>query len=147
MDFNKHTEKGNLILDEVAEQLGIDNNRDLAFRVLRSVLHALRERLPIQESFHLLAELPFIIKALYVEGWKYHDKPNRTIRDTGSLIREMIHEDYPAGHHDFMTLKDGENALRAVITVLKRHISAGESADIENALPANLKGLWQGATA
>ncbi len=147
MNFNKYAEKGNLILDEVAEQLGMDQNRELAFRILRAVLHALRERLPIQESFHLIAELPFIVKALYVEGWKYHEKPNRRIKDTGSLVREMIHENYPAGHHDFVSLKDGENALRAVIIVLQRHISPGECADIENALPADLKGLWHGEVA
>ncbi len=146
MNFNKYAEKGNRIIDEVAVQLGIEKNRDLAFRITRAVLHTLRERLPIQESFHLLAQLPFVLKALYVDGWKYHKKPNRKIKDVESFIQTMIGEDYPAGHHDFASGKDGENAVRGVFTVLKKHISTGEAADISKTLPVDLKELWTPVT-
>ena len=142
MNFNKYAEKGNLILAEISEQLGIEENRERSYRILRAVLHVLRERLPVQESFHLMAQLPLVLKGVYADGWKYHDKPNRKIRDLTSFVREMVREDYPAGHHDFMTVKDAENAVRAVITVLRRHIAAGEADDIENALPADLKEIW-----
>ena len=142
MNFNKYAEKGNQILDEVAAQLGIESNRNLAYRITRAVLHTLRDRLPVQESFHLLAQLPFVLKALYVEGWKYHEKPNRKVKDVESFINSMITEDYPAGNHDFVSGKDGENAVRGVFIVLKKHISAGESADIGKTLPGDLKSLW-----
>ena len=147
MDFNKYAEKGNLMLDELASELGIPGDRDLAFRIMRSALHTLRDRLPIQESLHLVSELPFVIKALYVDGWKYQGKPDRQINSVRDFVRRMIQEDYPAGHHDIFTAKDGENAARAVMKVVQQHLSSGESADILNALPDGLKELWQVQTA
>jgi len=110
--------------------------------MLRAVLHTLRERLPIQESFHFMAQLPFMLKGLYADGWKFQAKPNRQIRDMRSFVRRVIVEDYPAGHHDILSVKDGENAVRAVLSVLKRHISHGESSDIASTLPDELKPLW-----
>ncbi|MEJ2004123.1 MAG: DUF2267 domain-containing protein [Cyclobacteriaceae bacterium] len=147
MSFDKYAQKGNLILEEIALQLGMEGQRDIAFRVLRSVLHTLRDRLPVQESFHLLAQLPIALKGIYVEGWKYQDKPNRKIQDTASFIRSMITDDYPAGHHDFASGKDAENAVRGVLTVLKHHITSGESSDISKTLPPGIRSLWTSASA
>lgn len=141
MDFTKYAAKGNIILDEVAEELGFEGNRDLAGRMLRAVLHTLRERLTIQQSFQLMAQLPMMIKALYVEGWKYQEKPYR-IKHVGEFIKNVIHEDFPAGHHDISTAKDGENAIKAVLKVIRRHVSEGEIKDILAGLPEELHPLW-----
>lgn len=141
MDFTKHAGKGNQILNEVAEELGFSGNKDLAGRILRAVLHTLRERLTIQESFQLMAQLPLVLKGLYVEGWKYQEKPYR-IKHIGEFVLNVIHEDYPTGHHDISTVKDGENAIMAVLKVLRNHISAGEVQDILASIPPELHHLW-----
>jgi len=141
MDFNKYAAKGNQMLDEIALELGLPGNRDLAKRFLRSTLHILRERLTIEESFQLMAQLPFVIKAMYVDGWKYTTKPNR-IKNIKEFVRKMIHEDYPSGHHDIQTTKDGENAVRAVLKVLRKHVSEGEIKDILVSIPPELRPLW-----
>ncbi|ELR73882.1 hypothetical protein C900_00046 [Fulvivirga imtechensis AK7] len=141
MDFNKYAAKGNQILDEVAVELGFVDDRERAGRILRAVLHTLRERLTIQESFQLIAQLPFVIKALYVEGWKYQEKPFR-IKHIGEFVKNVIHEDFPVGHHDISTAKDGENAIMAVLKVIKRHVSEGEIRDILATIPADLHPLW-----
>lgn len=141
MDFNNYTAKGNKILDEVAEQLGFPGNRDLAGRILRAVLHAWRDRLTVEASFQLLAQLPFVLKALYVDGWKYHYKPER-IKHVKDFVKKVIHEDYPVGHHDFQTAKDGENAIKAVLNVIKKHVSQGEIKDIIASIPPELRPLW-----
>ena len=141
MNFNNYVQKGNAILDELAEELGFSQDRDLAGRILRSVLHALRDRLTIQESFQLMAQLPMIIKGLYVEGWKYsNEKPK--IRTIGDFIHRVIHYDQPAAHHDISTVKDGENAIKSVFKVLKNHVSKGEIEDIKAVIPKELHGLW-----
>jgi len=141
MDFNSYAAKGNQIVNEVAAELGLSEDKDRAFRLLRATLHALRVRLTIPVSFQLMAQLPMAIKALYVEGWKYQDKPKR-IKEVGEFVREVIHEDSPAGHHDISTAKDGENAVRAIFKVLKNHISEGEVKDIILTMPPELRSLW-----
>lgn len=141
MDFNKYAAKGNKILDEIAIELGFPGDRDLSGRIFRAVLHTLRERLTTQESFHLIAQLPMALKAVYVDGWVYQEKPFR-IKHIGEFIRNVIHEDSPAGHHDISTAKDGENAIRAVLKVIRRHVSEGEIKDILASIPEELHPLW-----
>ena len=141
MDFNKYADKGNLMLDEVALEIGFPQNRDLAGRILRSTLHALREVITIEESFQLMAQLPFVIKAMYIEEWKINRKTEK-IKHVKDFVRKVIHEDFPVGHHDFQTVKDGENAVKAVFKVLRRHVSAGEIDDILATMPKELHKLW-----
>jgi len=141
MDFNKYADKGNLMLDEVALEIGFPQNRDLAGRILRSTLHALREVITIEESFQLMAQLPFVIKAMYIEEWKINRKTEK-IKHVKDFVRKVVHEDFPAGHHDFQTVKDGENAVKAVFKVLRRHVSAGEIDDILATMPKELHKLW-----
>ncbi|MDX1629749.1 MAG: DUF2267 domain-containing protein [Fulvivirga sp.] len=141
MKFDQYAAKGNQIVNEIAIELGFPENKELAGRLLRATLHTLRDRLTIPMSFQLMAQLPMVLKALYVEGWKYQEKPHR-IKHIGEFIREVIHEDQPAGHHDIATAKDGENAVRAVLKVLRSHISEGEVVHILKSIPPDLRKLW-----
>jgi uncharacterized protein (DUF2267 family) len=141
MDFNKYAAKGNEFLDELAIELGFPENRKLSGRILRSTLHALRDLIPVEESFQLISQLPFVITALYIEEWKFHKKGKR-IKHVKDFVKKVIHEDFPVGHHDFQTAKDGENAVMAVFKVLRRHVSAGEIDDILATMPKELHKLW-----
>ncbi|MDH5379933.1 MAG: DUF2267 domain-containing protein [Cyclobacteriaceae bacterium] len=141
MNFRKYAEKADIIVNEVAEELGCTGDKKLATRILKAVLHTLRERLTIQESFQLMSQLPMLIKALYVENWKYREKPRR-IKSVGAFLKAVIHEDAPMGHHDIQSVKDGENAIRAVFKVLRNHVSEGEINGILQILPKDLHELW-----
>ncbi len=141
MDFYKYADKGNEILHEVAEELGFPNDHKLAMRLLRSVLHVLRDRLTIEESFHMIAQLPLVIKGLYVEGWNIH-KEHKKPKNIGDFIKEVIKNDYPVGHHDVTGTKDGQNAIMAVFKVLKKHVSEGEIQDMIAVMPDELRPLW-----
>lgn len=67
--IDRSVEKAHVWINEVAEQLGSDDHR-LAYRVLRAYLHALRDRLPVNEAAQLAAQLPELIRGIYYEGWK-----------------------------------------------------------------------------
>lgn len=141
MDFYKYADKGNEILKEVAEELGFPDDMKLAGRLLRSVLRALRDRLTVEESFQMIAQLPLVIKGLYVEGWKINRKPKK-IKTVGDFIKAVIKKDFPVGHHDITGTKDGQNVIMVVLKVLKKHISKGEVADIMAVMPPELRPLW-----
>jgi uncharacterized protein (DUF2267 family) len=49
--FDKTLQTTNIWLQEIMEELGPDGQR--AYKVLRGVLHALRDRLTIDEAAHL----------------------------------------------------------------------------------------------
>jgi len=141
MKFEDYAAKGNQIVNEIAVELGFPEDKKLATRLLRSTLHTLRDRLSMPEAFQFMAQLPMILKAVFVEGWKYREKPNR-IRHISDFVREVIQQDQPVGRHDISTAKDGENAVRAVLKVIGNHISAGEVEDIMKSTPNELRALW-----
>lgn len=45
-----------------------------AYRLLRTILHALRDRLTAHEPAQFGAQLPMLIRGLYYVGWHMRDK-------------------------------------------------------------------------
>jgi uncharacterized protein (DUF2267 family) len=103
-------EKAHIWLKELAEELGTDD-RQAAYRVLRASLHALRDRLPVNEAAQLAAQLPTLIRGIYYEDWV-----------PGSET-------------------EASYAMAAVMRVIRRHVSAGEVEDVQAVLPAELRAV------
>src|SRR5689334_6902602 len=101
MNFEKHAAKGNEFIHRLAIRLGDGADRDRATRVLRCVLHVLRNRLSVEESFQLIAQLPMAIKAIYVDGWApSHGHPKiKTIDEFAEAVRTedgiSVENDFP----------------------------------------------------
>ena len=120
-------------LNELGGILG-SGNRRLLYRALRSTLHALRDRLPIEEVAQLGAQLPMLIRGLYYEGWDPTDKPVR-VRDKQEFLTPVAHA--LAGDP-----LDAEEAARAVFQVVANRITTGEMEDVKHILPAEIRALW-----
>jgi uncharacterized protein (DUF2267 family) len=138
LDFLEYAAKGNAYVNRVAETLQVQ--RDQAARIVRSVLHALRNRLSHEESFQLLAQLPMALKAVYVDGWKHSDSYLR-IRRPEEFLDEIRKEDDGMAGYDFGNDQRAALATAAVLNILFESISDGESKAILNTLPKSLK-IW-----
>lgn len=144
LNSNTQLESVNRFIDEVAREIGPANDRARAWRVLRAVLHTLRERLTIEESFDLIAQFPMLIKGLYVDGWnpRVQEKKLKSIDDFVTRVLEL---GAPTSATDFGTGVHAIGIIEAVFLVIQRQISLGEARDIESSLPKKLKDLWLGA--
>jgi uncharacterized protein (DUF2267 family) len=58
----------NIWLDDLMKEMGW-KERQRADHALRAMLHALRDRLPVEEASHLSAQLPLLVRGIYFEGW------------------------------------------------------------------------------
>ena len=107
-----------------------------AYHALRIVLHALRDRLSVDETAAFGAQLPMLIRGIYYENWSPHGKPvkERHKRDFLAHIREAFDES-PAD--------DAESVCRAVFQVLGNHVSVGEIAHVKMTLPDEIRELWR----
>lgn len=143
MNFEKYVEKGNLFLKELAEELGVPEDKERAGRILRTVLHTLRKRLTLEESFDLISQLPMCIKAIYVDGWKPSPFPDKTIKTVEDFINEVLEEDKRSAGKDFGNEEHAKQVIKAVFRVIKRHVSDGEIQDIKGDLPKSLKTLFE----
>jgi uncharacterized protein (DUF2267 family) len=116
-------------------ELDWEDKPENACLALRSALHALRDRLTIEEAVHLGAQLPILIRGLYYEGWKLTGKPVKE-RHKSEFLDHIA-----AVFRDDDTV-DPEKVMRAFFKVLTRHISRGQSEDVRHLLPKPLQELW-----
>lgn len=137
LDFEKYVSKGNEFINSLDTALG-SKGREHASRVLRSIFRALRSRLSPEQSIHLLAQLPIILKGVYVDGWKWH-KGERPIENLYDFLHEMMMEDGKAAWRDFASEQDAYFALRAFFQTINQYISAGEMEDLLSIFPYQLR--------
>ena len=142
LNFNKYINDGEHFVNEVAKALGQPQDKVKAGHVLRAVLHTLRNRLTPNESLQLIAQLPMLIKAVYVDGWRITNEA-RELRHLGDFIEAVREAGGSATRNDFVTDYETEAAIRAVFRVIRQFVSDGEIADILATLPAELKPLLE----
>ena len=68
--FDKTVDKTNHVLKEIEQAYGWPKERrNYSYDALRAVLHALRDRLTVDECADLAARLPLLVRGMYCEGW------------------------------------------------------------------------------
>lgn len=132
--FDTSVQKSEKWIKEIMERLGWDN-RHRAYIALRAVLLALREHLTIDESANLSAQLPLVIRGMYYDQWKPSSVPSKDRKREGFL--EHIKAQMPPDES-----VDAEQVARAVLEVVREHITEGEIEDIEGMLPRELAAMW-----
>ena len=121
-------------LHELQDILGLRDQRQ-AYKTLRAVLHALRDRLTPEEAVDLGAQLPMLVRGFYYEGWRPSATPTK--QRTKAAFLEAIP---PLLSPDDRI--NPELAAGAVFKVLSHRISEGEIGDVKHCLPEEVRSLW-----
>ena len=130
--FDKTLQTTNIWLDEITAALGPD--RQVAWKVLSVVLHKLRDRMPVELSAHLSAELPLLVRGVYYDQFEPAKQPTDCdLEEFVAEVSEWLSDIRPVNPRD---------AIRAVFTVLSRHIPDGQIAKVQQALPKDLRAFW-----
>ncbi|MFP4385200.1 MAG: DUF2267 domain-containing protein [Spirochaetia bacterium] len=109
--------------------------------ILRAVLHTLRDRISMTENLDLLAQLPMYIKAIYVDDWKYKEKPDRlkSIADFADKVKEHQKK---YGETDFDWPESTEEIIKKTLGFIKKnYVTEGEMEDIKTNMPEELRTL------
>lgn len=138
--FEEYESNARKFVNDVACELGNPDNHKSAIRIMTSVLHTIRDVLTVEESLHLISQLPLFIKGFYVNNWHLGDKEK--IKDTDGFIERLLLHNARTGPLDFGTDERAIKNTKAVMRVLRKHLSQGEIDDIIAQFPAELKGLW-----
>jgi uncharacterized protein (DUF2267 family) len=69
-------QKTQIWLKDLMSQLDWEDRPHKAYLALRTVLHALRDRLTVEEAVQLGAQLPMLVRGFYYEGWTLKGKPH-----------------------------------------------------------------------
>jgi uncharacterized protein (DUF2267 family) len=119
-------------LKDVEGELELHNLND-AYRAMRAVLHAMRDRLPVNESAELAAQLPMLLMGMYYSGWTPKNKPEK-MRTLDEFLDRVL-ADLPKG-------MDPMRVTLGIIKVLERRISQGELDGVRSNFPEGLREIW-----
>jgi uncharacterized protein (DUF2267 family) len=111
------------------------NNKHRSYRLLRIVLQTLRDWLPVNEAADFAAQLPSLLRGVYYEHWRPANKPVKH-RSRADFIARIDHAF--VGDPIMYTAE----AVSIAFQFLSTKISAGEIADVRQALPADVRDLW-----
>ena len=137
--FDTTLQKTNLWVNQISDRLHW-NDHQKAYQGLRAVLHALRDRLPVDEAVHLGAQLPMLVRGFYYEGWKPAATPVKV--KTLPEFYEIVKGNFAADQN--------VNPMRlteAIMGVLSTNISPGELEKLRGIFPEELQVLWGGTSA
>lgn len=140
LNFNLYAKEGNTFLKEYTKEMDLGNDREKAGRIFTSIMHALRDIIPVEESLQLIAQFPMFLKAAYVNGWAIRkDKPKiKHMEEFLALVRK---HDGPTAKHDFNNDEVAERYVDTTFIYLRKYISLGEMQDIRDGLPKDLKSM------
>ncbi|KXK62019.1 hypothetical protein AWW66_10790 [Micromonospora rosaria] len=134
--FESSLDKTNLILKEIEQAYGWPKEqRNQSYAALRTVLHLLRDRLPVQESAEFAAQLPVLVRGIYFDGWRPSDVPVKLNRDDFLYeVRQGFPYDVQGGV---------ERVVQVVLDALQRHVTQGEWEDVKSTMPQDLSRLMR----
>jgi len=132
--FTTTIEKTNLVLKDIMEDYGWPRERrQQAYDALRAVLHALRDRLTVEEAADLGAQLPMLVRGLYYEGWRPAKAPVKMGKDEFlDRVRHEFQYEVPDGI---------EQLVQRVLHALRRYVTEGEWEEVRSSLPKDLRTL------
>jgi uncharacterized protein (DUF2267 family) len=133
--LDRSIDRTNQWLHDVANTFETQDRR-LAYRVTRSWLHTLRDRLPVPVAAHLAAQLPELLRGVFYEGWNPSKVPAKYDR-----------EEYIArfARNAQIHTTEVEKAGRLVTIAMGKHLSAGIVSEALGVLPADIRELLKPA--
>ena len=121
-------------INDLDARLGWEN-KHRSYGLLRTVLQAVRDWLPVNEAAGLGAQLPELIRGIYYEHW----------RPAATPVKQRHRADFVARIDSaFKTdpLLFTADAITAVFELLSEKVAAGEIEKVRHALPADIRAIW-----
>lgn len=131
-EFDETLNQTHALLKDIAAELDLASQRE-AYTVLRAVVHALRDRLTIDESVELAAQMPLLVKGIYYDGWKPEATPKKM--DKIDFLEQVGLE---TANVPIAEGQDVADTVRAVLLALRTYVSKGELQDVVDMMPKDL---------
>lgn len=133
--FDKTLQATHLWLNELSQELNW-NNKHKSFQVLRITLHALRDRLSVEQASKLSSQLPVLLVGFFYEDWQPATFTHPERSQTAFLAH--IADQFEKSGININT----QRAVRAVFKLITNKVSAGEVEKIKHMMPKSIRALW-----
>lgn len=141
LSFEKFAQEAHEYVNELAQDLGHPEEKERVLIIWRSVMHSLRDRIHLGESFQLMDPLPMILKGIYVQNWKYSEKPPKDFDTIEEFKNEVKAKQEQFGEQDFPWKKSTEEIISITINSLKRYLNEAQLQHLKDQMPKEVKEL------
>ncbi|MDX1586444.1 MAG: DUF2267 domain-containing protein [Balneolaceae bacterium] len=141
LNFEKFAQEAHEYVNQLAVDLGHPQEQEQCWIAWRAVMHTIRDRIHLGESFDLMSQLPMILKGTYAENWKYHEKPPLNYETTEEMKKHVKTLQNRYGEMQFNWSKPTEEIISIIIDSLNRYCSKGQMEHIRGMMPKDVKEL------
>ncbi|MDX1642558.1 MAG: DUF2267 domain-containing protein [Balneolaceae bacterium] len=143
LELEKYVHETHDYINQLAEDLGHPEEPRRAMIIWKAVMHTIRDRIQISESFDLISPLPMILKGMYTLGWKYHETPPLNYETMEQMKTEVKAHQNKYGESEFDWSKGTEEIISITLDSLERYFSDGQMDHIRNQLPQEVQPVVQ----
>jgi uncharacterized protein (DUF2267 family) len=133
--FDRTLEKTHQFINDVSAAINVED-KHVTFMGIKAVLHALRDRIPLEEAVQLGSQFPILLAGFYYQGWKPAATPTKE-RSVAAFI-DKVRDNLPEKTYPV----ELEILIREVFGTLSQWVSEGEIDDVINMLPGDVQSLW-----
>ncbi len=132
--FEKTVNESYEWVNEVDSETGLDD-RHYAFAALRGTLHAIRDEITADQSGHVSAQLPTLLRGVYFEGWD----PSRIPADDRTVdgFLDHVRPAFTAYGSEY----DLAEIVHDTLAVIERKLP-DVMAKVKHTLPKHIRHLW-----
>ena len=112
-------------------------SRGKTARILKGVLHTVRDRMPLIEALDAIAQMPLFMKGIFVDQWKYHEETEK-IRSKQQFIDAVRQRHEIVEVSDLPEGKDMIRATREVLSLLSEHMEEEQMHHIKANMPGEM---------
>lgn len=139
LNFEKFSKEAHHYINQLAEELGHPEEKNRVLIIWRSVMHTVRDRIHLGEAFQIIAPLPMIFKGIYVEGWKYTEKPPLKYDSIEEMKEEVKLRQARNGEEDFPWFLSTEKIILITLNSLCKYLGEKQLRQIADQLPPEIK--------
>ena len=141
LNFDNYQHEINKYVNDLAAQLGHPQEKRRSLIIWKAVMHTIRDRIHLSESFDLISQLPLILKGIYVDQWRYSESPSKDYETIREMTEEVEKLQAHYGEEDFDWNISTEEIISRTMDSLKAYFSEGQLEHIKSQLPAEVKDL------
>lgn len=139
LSFDKFSKEAYDYVNELARDLGHPEEKDRVLMIWRAVMHTIRDRIHLGESMQIMDPLPMIFKGIYVEDWKYSEKPPKDFSTIEEMKEEVKALQARYGEEEFPWKKSTEEIISITINSLKPYLQENQLQHLKDQLPKEVK--------
>lgn len=137
-NINKFAQEGFTFVNELSNELGHPGENEATARLLRSVLHVMRDRITMSENLDVIAQLPMFLKAVYVEQWKYREKPLK-FESMEEFCNQVKEHQSRMGEREFNWNEPTDVLVLRTFRALRKYLTQGAAGHILDQMPKEIK--------